>query len=101
MSDEIRKAVEKVEKLVKALAGDLGDVKREVRDLGKRVGSNEKLLELLIEDRKQTDASLRQMANSQSSMASAVSQALAQLTLAQSLERRVEKLEAMVFPAKH
>lgn len=108
MQDELRRAIEKtdksvdkIEKLIRALAGDIGDVKREVRDLGKRVGATEKLLELLAESRKDADSALREMAASQSSMASAAGQALAQLSLAQSLEKRVERLEAMVFPPKH
>ncbi len=100
MADDVKKALTQVEKLVKALAGDVGQLKRTATSHDGRFDELQKLVEGIAEDRKETDAALREIARSQSSLASAVGQALAQLTLAQSLEKRVERLESLMLP-KH
>ncbi|MHB8877920.1 MAG: hypothetical protein ACYC8T_29855 [Myxococcaceae bacterium] len=98
MRDEIRASIEKVEQLVKLVSGDMSELKRRADGHDNGIAG---IAEMVDHLRKDMDNSLRSMANSQAAMASAVSQAVVQLTLAQSLERRVERLESTVFPAKH
>ena len=92
LSDELKKALEKIDKGMRVLASDVGEFRRRSDGHDRNF---KKLFEQLAEDRKETDDALRSMALSQASMASAMSQALSQLTLAQSLER----LEALAFPS--
>jgi hypothetical protein len=101
MDDEVRAAIEKVEHLVKVLAGDVGDIGRKLVEHDQLFAAHGRMLEQLVQSRAETDSALRAMSTAQASMASAVSQALAQLTITSSFEKRLERLESTVFPSKH
>lgn len=101
MDDEVKAALAKVEHLVTVLAGDVGAIGRKLAEHDQLFASQGRMLEQLVQSRAETDSALRAMSAAQASMASAVSQALAQLTITQSFEKRLERLEATVFPSKH
>jgi hypothetical protein len=101
MDDEVKAALSKIEHLVTVLAGDVGSIGRKLSEHDQQFASQTRMLEQLVQSRADTDSALRAMAASQASLASAVGQALAQLTIAQSFEKRLERLEATVFPSKH
>jgi hypothetical protein len=89
--DRVDAAIGKVESLVKTLAQDVGDLRRKSES---HEAALQRVLDAVGDGRKETDVALRSFANAQASMASAVTQAVAQLTLAQSLEKRVDRFDA-------
>ena len=101
MDDDLKAALAKVEHLVTVLAQDVGAIGRKLAQHDHQFESQGRMLEQLVQSRAETDSALRSMAGAQTAMASAVSQALAQLTITQSFEKRLERLEATVFPSKH
>ena len=86
------------ERSIKSLATDFGTVKRDVRDLR---DSHQKLQKQVAEGFKEVTAGIKELQNSHVSLVTSLNVAITQLAVAQSLERRVERIESVLFPAKH
>jgi hypothetical protein len=89
---------DKLEKMLKALAADVGAIKK---DLGDVRLTQARQFKQLTEGQGELVSSVRQLQSDQAHLAAAVSVAVSQLALAQSIIKRLERIEAAVFPAKH
>lgn len=85
-------------RMFKALATDVGTLKKDVAELKVTQTRQYKHLTGELES---ANSAIRQLQSDQSTLASAVSMAVSQLALAQTILKRLDRLEAAVFPAKH
>ena len=90
--------LDRIEKMIKLLAADMGSVKKDLGDLRLTEARHFKQVSGELEV---ISASVSRLQSDQSHLAAAVSVAVSQLALAQSIIKRLERIEAAVFPAKH
>jgi hypothetical protein len=89
------------DKAIVGLARDVGELKRNAQTTDDRLAHHSELLEQLAKGQEELLTTVKQLQVATSSLASSVGLAMTELATARSLERRVEKLEAAVFPPKH
>ena len=89
---------DKIEKMLKLLATDVGSMKR---DLAEVKLTQTRQFKQLSDGQAELVTSVSRLQSDQAHLASAVSIAVSQLALAQSIIKRLERIEAAVFPAKH
>ena len=90
--------LDRIEKLLETLAGDVGSVKRELGGLQLTEARHFKQVAGELEALGQ---SVGRLQSDQAHLAGAVSIAVSQLALAQSIIKRLERVEAAIFPSKH
>ena len=123
MSEELKAAVERFEALVRALTSDnrrdvaefraetkarfegveqrLEGVDQRLEGVDQRLEGVDQRLDAVEQRGDELLVLMRQIQSSQVSMSSALAQAVTQLALSRDLDKRVERLEAAVFPSKH
>jgi hypothetical protein len=89
------------DKLIVALAADVGELKRTVEADHETSASHSQLLEQVLKSQHEMLSLIKQLHVANTSLASSVGLAMSELAVARSLERRVDRLEAAVFPSKH
>lgn len=86
---------------IKKLAVQVGGIDKRVASVEKNLAENTRTLESTTKTLDEILAAVTQIQNTQSALASSVGLAMTELAIARTLERRVERLEAAVFPPKH
>jgi outer membrane murein-binding lipoprotein Lpp len=90
---------------VGGLKADVGGLKADVRDLKETAAAdrahNSRMFDQMLKSQSELFVLINQIQVSTTSLASAVGLAMTELAIARGLERRVDRLEAAVFPSKH
>lgn len=89
------------DKALTSLAADVGEIRDRLTGAEDRLDHQSRVLEQLVRGQGELLASLQQLQVATTSLASSVGLAMSELATARSLERRIERLEAAVFPPKH
>ena len=86
---------------MKKLAAQMGEMDRRLERVEETVDGNTSVLEVHSTSLDEILAVVKQIQVTQGALASSVGLAMTELAIARSLEKRVERLEAAVFPPKH
>ena len=86
------------DKVLVALASDVSELKRAVES---DQAHNSELFEQVLKSQAEMLTLIKQLHVANTSLASSVGLAMSELAVSRSLERRVDRLEAAVFPSKH
>ena len=89
------------DKVLLALAADVSELKRSMSSVTKNVANHSELFEQVLKSQDEMITLIKQLHVANTSLASSVGLAMSELAVARSLERRVDRLEAAVFPPKH
>lgn len=86
---------------IKKLARQVGEVDKRLENVEETVESHTKTLEDHTTSLDEILALVKQIQATQGALASSVGLAMTELAVSRQLEKRVERLEAAVFPPKH
>ncbi len=89
------------DKILASLPADIGAMKKRADAVGATLERHSQLFEQLLETQTEMMKMLNQVQVTTTSLASSVGLAMSELAVSRALERRVERLEAAVFPPKH
>lgn len=89
------------DKILISLAVDVGELKKRMASVERTQEHHSAALEQLLKSQAEFIKVLNQVQATTSSLASSVGLAMSELAISRALERRVDRLEAAVFPSKH
>ena len=89
------------DKALTDIAADVGELRKSADRAEGRLDHHDRMFEEVMKSLTEIQSSMRQLQVSITTLASSVGLAMTELAVSRTLERRIERFEAAVFPPKH